>query len=104
MALPKLQQKQGIELQFYTNHIGHFKLVTYLLPLLQENGRVVVVSSEAHRAAPKGGVDFSNLSGEGSYRPWTAYGQSKFANLLFAKALARRFLGTRESPWHCIRV
>lgn len=97
MALPTLQQRQGVELQFFTNHIGHFKLVTDLLPLLKEDARVVVVSSEAHHAAPKGGIDFSNLSGEQGYRPWKAYGQSKFANLLFAKALARRFSGTRRS-------
>jgi WW domain-containing oxidoreductase len=51
---------------------------------------VVMVSSDAHRGAPKGGIDFENLSGERGYNPWTAYGQSKIANLLFAKELSRR--------------
>jgi WW domain-containing oxidoreductase len=90
MALPSLQQAHGYELQFFTNHIGHFMLVTGLLERLAPNGRVVMLSSSAHRFAPKGGIQFDNLSGEHGYRPWAAYGQSKFANLLFAKELARR--------------
>lgn len=94
MALPRLTLAHGYELQFFTNHVGHFILVTGLLDRLAANGRVVVLSSAAHRMAPKGGIDFDNLSGERGYRPWAAYGQSKFANLLFAKALAHRFAGT----------
>jgi NAD(P)-dependent dehydrogenase (short-subunit alcohol dehydrogenase family) len=94
MALPKLAQAYGYELQFFTNHIGHFILVNGLLSSLTEKGRVVVLSSSAHRMAPPGGIQFDNLSGEKGYKPWTAYGQSKFANLLFAKELARRLLGS----------
>jgi WW domain-containing oxidoreductase len=94
MALPKLEQAHGIELQLFTNHVGHFILVTGLLDRLAADGRVVMLSSAAHKAAPKGGIQFDNLSGEKGYRPWTAYGQSKFANLLFARELARRFSGT----------
>ena len=90
MAMPRLQQIHGIEAHFYINHLGHFVLVNGLLPLLSETGRVVMVSSEAHRRAPKEGIQFDNLSGEKSYRPLSAYGQSKLANLLFAKALAKR--------------
>lgn len=90
MALPELERVFGYEKQFFTNHIGHFLLVTRLLPRLGPNGRVVVVSSDAHRMAPIGGIDFDNLSGERSYNAWTAYGRSKLANLLFAKELARR--------------
>jgi len=90
MALPKLEQVQGYEKQFFTNHIGHFLLVTRLLPRLAPHARIVMVSSDAHRMAPPGGIDFDNLSGERSYNAWTAYGQSKIANLLFAKELARR--------------
>ncbi len=90
MALPRLQQKHGLELQFLTNHLGHFQLVTGLLPLLSERGRVVILSSRAHRMAPATGIEFENLSGERGYRPWRAYGQSKLANLLFARALSRR--------------
>lgn len=90
MALPRLELACGYEKQFFTNHIGHFLLVTRLLPRLAPHGRIVMVSSDAHRMAPRGGIDFDNLSGERSYSAWTAYGRSKIANLLFAKALARR--------------
>jgi WW domain-containing oxidoreductase len=99
MALPSLQKDKGYERQFFTNHMGHFILVTELLNLLTPDGRVVMLSSSAHQAAPEGGIDFENLKGEKSYRPWTAYGQSKIANLLFAKELARRFEGTGKSAY-----
>jgi NAD(P)-dependent dehydrogenase (short-subunit alcohol dehydrogenase family) len=94
MALPRLKQSHGYELQFFTNHIGHFILVTGLLERLADNGRVVMLSSSAHKTAPKEGIQFDNLSGQKRYNPWTAYGQSKLANLLFAKALAKRLAGT----------
>jgi WW domain-containing oxidoreductase len=97
MALPALTQAFGYELQFFTNHIGHFMLVTGLSGNLATDARVVVLSSSAHQYAPKGGIAFDNLSGEKGYRPWRAYGQSKFANLLFAKELARRFAGTKRT-------
>jgi NAD(P)-dependent dehydrogenase (short-subunit alcohol dehydrogenase family) len=97
MALPKLQQAFGYELQFFTNHIGHFLLVTGLLDQLTEKARVVMLSSAAHVRAPKVGIEFDNLSGERSYSPWTAYGQSKLANLLFAKELAKRLHGTTKT-------
>lgn len=96
MALPKLEQKHGYELQFFTNHMGHFILVTGLLDQVADDGRIVVVSSHAHRASPKAGIDFENLSGEKRYSPWEAYGRSKLANILFAKHLARRFDGTQR--------
>ncbi len=97
MALPKLQQAFGYELQFFTNHIGHFILVTGLLGQLTATGRVVMLSSAGHGLAPKGGIEFDNLSGERGYVSWKQYGQSKFANLLFAKELARRFAGTQQT-------
>lgn len=90
MALPTLHRAHGYELQFFTNHIGHFMLVTGLLDQLADGGRVVVVASEAHRSAPRAGIEFDNLSGDRGYEGWTAYGQSKIANILFAKELARR--------------
>ncbi len=90
MALPKLTQKLGYELQFLTNHLGHMMLVTGLLDRLTPLGRVVVVASDAHRRAPASGVELDNLSGERGYAPWKAYGQSKLANILFTKELARR--------------
>lgn len=97
MALPNLEQSHGYELQFFTNHIGHFILVTGILSLLADNGRVVMLSSSAHTMAPKAGIEFDNLSGEVGYKAWKAYGQSKLANLLFAKELSRRFAGTKKT-------
>ena len=94
MALPKLEQKYGYELQFFTNHIGHFILVTGLLNAIKADGRVIMLSSGAHRNAPPAGVEFDNLSGARDYSAWRAYGQSKISNLLFARELARRWAGT----------
>jgi len=90
MALPELRQAYGYELQFFTNHVGHFLLVTLLLDRLAQYGRVVMVSSNAHRRAPREGIAFDNLSGDAGYDPWKMYGQSKLANLLFSSELARR--------------
>ena len=56
MALPKLEVQHGLELQFLTNHVGHFILVTGLLDHLTDDGRIVMVSSEAHRNAPSEGI------------------------------------------------
>ena len=99
MALPKLEKAYGYELQFFTNHIGHFILVNGLLDELTEEGRVVMLSSAAHMNAPKEGIDFDNLAGEKYYSAWSFYGQSKIANLLFAKELARRFSGTKKTAY-----
>ena len=102
MAPPRLEQAYGYELQFFTNHVGHFMLVTGLLPLLAENGRVVIVSSDAHRRTPRGGIELDNLSGARGYNPWRAYGQSKLANLLFARELKNRLPrpGQRANALH----
>ncbi|HTJ85072.1 MAG TPA: SDR family oxidoreductase [Polyangiaceae bacterium] len=97
MALPERTILRGQELQFLTNHIGHFILVTGLLPQLSDTGRVVMLSSGAHGWAPKVGIQFDDLTFEGGYSGTIAYGQSKLANLLFAKALARRFKGTKKT-------
>lgn len=91
MAIPKLETIQGYEKQFFVNHVGHFILVRGLLDQLRDNGRVVMVSSYGHTMAPRDGIQFDNLDGEKRYSAWRAYGQSKLANLLFAKSLARRF-------------
>jgi WW domain-containing oxidoreductase len=56
-----------------------------------------MLSGSAHKFAPKSGIEFDNLSGEKGYSAWRAYGQSKMANLLFAKELARRFGGTTRT-------
>ena len=97
MGLPKLELAHGYELQFFTNHVGHFILVNGLLEQLSATGRVVMVSSAAHNQAPKGGIEFDNLDGSKGYGAWRQYGQSKFANILFAKELARRFVGTQRT-------
>lgn len=97
MALPKLELAHGYEQQFFTNHMGHFILVTGLTDALTDDGRVVLTSSAAHQAAPSGAIDFDNLKGERGYSSWRAYGRSKIANLLFATELARRFEGTKRT-------
>jgi WW domain-containing oxidoreductase len=98
MALPNLEQVNGIEKQFATNHLGHFLLVRLLQPQIEaaRSARVVIVSSAAHMQAPTAGIEFDNLSGERGYRAWRAYGQSKLANILFAKSLAQRLGGRRS--------
>lgn len=97
MMPPRFEKVHGYESQFFVNHIGHFMLVTGLLDALASQARVVMVSSAAHRFAPRGGIDFDNLRGERSYQPWTGYARSKFANLLFAKELARRLTGSGKT-------
>ncbi len=89
MALPRRETADGFEMQFGTNHLGHFALTGLLLPhLLQIQGsRVVNLSSTAHKA---GRMNFDDLHGERSYWRWPAYGQSKLANLLFTYELQRR--------------
>ncbi len=96
MALPQLEQRHGLELQFVTNHLGHFLLTTRLLGRVKAApaGRVVVVSSGAHLMGPRGGIDFDNLTGERGYDGWRFYGQSKLANILMARELDRRLEGT----------
>jgi WW domain-containing oxidoreductase len=96
MALPTLEQVHGYERQFFTNHVGHFVLVTGLLDGLTKDGRVVMLSSGAHRFA-KLGMEFDNLSGEADYDAWRMYGRSKLANILFARSLAKRFEGSART-------
>lgn len=89
MMPPLGRTVDGFELQFGTNHLGHFALTGQLLrTLLQTDGsRVVTVSSILHRYGP---LDFNNLNAEKSYSPQKAYGYSKLANLLFMRELQRR--------------
>ena len=96
MELPTLEQVRGLEKQFVTNHLGHFILVNRLLGrvIAARQGRVVVVSSGSYRRAPAVGIEFDNLSGERGYDPAAAYGQSKLANGLFVRELARRLAPT----------
>lgn len=90
MALPFARTADGFEMQFGTNHLGHFALTGLLMPaiLAAPNARVIMVSSGLHTS---GTIDFDNLDGAKSYSRWGAYSQSKLANLLFAYELQRRF-------------
>jgi NAD(P)-dependent dehydrogenase (short-subunit alcohol dehydrogenase family) len=90
MGLPLHRTVDGFELQFATNHLGHFALTGLLLPVLSRTtaARVVTVSSNMHRV---GRNDWSDPNWEHRrYLRWQAYGQSKLANLLFTRELARR--------------
>jgi NAD(P)-dependent dehydrogenase (short-subunit alcohol dehydrogenase family) len=94
MALPKRETVDGFEMQLGTNHLGHFALTGLLLePLLATPGsRVVTLSSTIHKS---GRIRFDDLQSEKRYQKWTAYGQSKLANLLFAYELQRRLAAKR---------
>ncbi|MFD7920441.1 oxidoreductase [Streptomyces sp. NPDC059740] len=89
MALPRLRTADGFEMQFGTNHLGHFALTGLLLPrlLATPGSRVVTLSSGFHAMAD---VRLDDLNSERSYRRWVAYARSKSANLLFTHELARR--------------
>jgi WW domain-containing oxidoreductase len=99
MALPKLELANGFEQQFNTNHLGHFLLVHNLLDQVKqaEQGRIVMLSSLAHKMAPSIGINFDNLDGNKYYKDWTFYGQSKLANLLTAVALSKRLEGSKAT-------
>jgi NAD(P)-dependent dehydrogenase (short-subunit alcohol dehydrogenase family) len=89
MGSPRRRTADGFELQFGTNHLGHFALTSALLETMEgrEDARVVTLSSTAHKM---GRINFDNLNGDRHYFRWNAYGQSKLANLLFALELDRR--------------
>lgn len=90
MIPPKSKTKDGLELQFGTNHIGHFALTGHLMAILEKSGdaRIITMSSIAHNS---GKIDFSDLQSERKrYSKWGSYSQSKLANLLFALELGRR--------------
>jgi NAD(P)-dependent dehydrogenase (short-subunit alcohol dehydrogenase family) len=90
MYPPKQTTSDGFELQFGTNHLGHFALtgllLDHLLPV--EGSRVVVVASIAHNI--RAGIHFDDLQWERSYNRVSAYGQSKLSNIMFAYELQRR--------------
>jgi len=96
MALPANQQIHGVERQLFTNHVGHFVLVTGILGQLTDAGRVVILSSGAHRMAERG-IELDNIDGTTDYHPWRLYGRSKLANILFARKLAAGFAGTNKT-------
>jgi NAD(P)-dependent dehydrogenase (short-subunit alcohol dehydrogenase family) len=90
MATPLMRDDRGYELQFATNHLGHFQLTASLWEALKKSGnaRVIALSSLGHRVS---GVDFSDPNfNQRPYNKWAAYGQSKSANSLFAVELDKR--------------
>jgi NAD(P)-dependent dehydrogenase (short-subunit alcohol dehydrogenase family) len=89
MAPPRQVTTDGFELQLGTNYLGHFALTGRLLGAMQgrTDARVVTLSSNAHKM---GRIDFDDLQSERGYKRWSAYGQSKLADLLFALELDRR--------------
>lgn len=97
MFCPYQLSEDGIELQFATNHLGHFLLTNLLLEKMKETakstgveGRIVNLSSIAHLHTYSEGILFENLNDEKSYSDKKAYGQSKLANVLHANELSRR--------------
>ncbi|MDT9701333.1 oxidoreductase [Streptomyces sp. P17] len=87
MMLPRQRTKDGFEMQFGTNHLGHFALTNLLLPYITD--RVVTVASAAHRWG-HATIRFDDLNMDANYTPRGAYAQSKLANLLFTLELQRR--------------
>lgn len=98
MACPPALTKEGYEIQFGTNHVGHALLTKMLLPILTNTAqrgadvRIVNLSSAAERMAPRGGFDFASLKSPtaNDKNTWTRYGQSKLANIHHARGLAKR--------------
>lgn len=97
MATPYRNTADGFEMQFGTNHLGHFLLTGLLIDLLRKTpkSRVVTVSSYVHLL---GKINFDDLNSEKRYQKWLAYGQSKLANILFAYELQRRSAQNGGTP------
>ncbi|KAM7526313.1 hypothetical protein LguiA_016215 [Lonicera macranthoides] len=97
MFCPYQLSEDGIEIQFATNHLGHFLLTNLLLDKMKETakasgieGRIVNLSSIAHQHTYFGGISFDRINDPKSYSDKKAYGQSKLANILHANELSRR--------------
>ncbi|KAJ4705996.1 short-chain dehydrogenase TIC 32, chloroplastic-like [Melia azedarach] len=97
MATPFMLSKDNIELQFATNHIGHFLLTNLLLETMKKTslksskeGRIVNVSSRRHQFSYPEGIRFDKINDQTGYNRFSAYGQSKLANVLHTNELARR--------------
>jgi NAD(P)-dependent dehydrogenase (short-subunit alcohol dehydrogenase family) len=97
MAIPYGKTADGFEMQFGTNHLGHFVLTASLVEALKRTpgSRVVTVSSYAHYL---GRINFDDLNSEKFYQKWLAYGQSKLANVIFGYELQRRIARNGDNP------
>ncbi|KAL2829467.1 hypothetical protein BDW59DRAFT_142139 [Aspergillus cavernicola] len=96
MAVPPGLTADGYEVQFGTNHLGHALLIQKLLPLIQTSSdpRIVILTSLGFRLHPTGGVVFKDVMTTqdfGAFGSWIRYGQSKIANLLYARELSKRY-------------
>lgn len=93
MFMPRSESKDGFEMHLAVNHLGHFLLTNLLLDTLKASypSRVITVSSVAHRY---GRINRLDLNMEKSYNQYQAYYQSKLANIMFARSLAKRLLAT----------
>ncbi|HSB96800.1 MAG TPA: SDR family oxidoreductase, partial [Spongiibacteraceae bacterium] len=91
----RVESIDGIEMTFALNHLGYFLLTELLLDRLRQSApaRIVNVASMAHKGA-RNGMNFDDLEGRKSYAAFGAYGQSKLANILFTRELARRLQGS----------
>ena len=95
MGIPERRTVDGFEMQFGTNHLGHYALTALLMPVLLRApaARIVTVTSTAHHMGRA--VDPANPHLDGEYSPWKAYGQSKLANFHFGIGLHRRLAAAR---------
>lgn len=93
MACPKEYTKEGFEMHFGVNHLGHFMLTNLLLDILKRTApsRIVTVSSLGHKW---GRINKDDINSEKDYGEWKAYMQSKLCNILFSSHLAKRLRGT----------
>ncbi|MFZ9029086.1 MAG: oxidoreductase [Crocinitomicaceae bacterium] len=96
MVPPLMRTKEGFEIQFGVNHLGHFLLTNLLLPVVTktQDSRIVVLSSGAHRS---GKINFNDLNWEKDYSKFAAYSQSKLANLMFALDLNQKLEAANHS-------
>ncbi len=101
MAVPPELSKDGYEIQFAVNHLGHALLIKGLLPTMLKTAeqpysdvRIVILTSTGWRGHPSGGIQFSNLNTTqdfGAFGYWRRYSQSKLANIVYAAELGRRY-------------
>jgi NAD(P)-dependent dehydrogenase (short-subunit alcohol dehydrogenase family) len=97
MAIPEREvTKDNLEMQIGTNHFGHFLLTSLLFPVMKKNGRVINVSSGAHKFQAKE-FPFKDIQSVDYYEAWTAYGNSKASNLYFTYELNRRLQNSNRS-------
>lgn len=100
MAVPKGSTADGFEKHLGTNHLGHFLLTSLLLDLLKQStpSRIIIISAFVHKW---GSINKDDLMGETSYSKFKAYAQSKLANILFARELSKRLVGTGVTVNSC---